>query len=78
MERNKKYYFVVIDSNKLNYSDQNWGELIGIRGKSKGKVTGWECTSEGFDAKIQRSMSDQLWTDIRSSIFEEIYEITIG
>ena len=73
----KKYYFVVIDSKKLNYSDQNWDELIGIRGKSKGKVTGWECTSEGFNAKIQRSMSDQLWTDISSSIFEEIHEITI-
>ena len=73
----KKYYFVVIDSKKLNYSDQDWDELIGIRGKSKGKVTGWGCTSEGFNAKIQRSMSDQLWTDISSSIFEEIHEITI-
>ena len=75
--KNKKYYFVVIDSNKLNYFDQNWIETIGERGKNKGSITGWKCDSDHFNAKITRSMSDQLWTSIKSSLFEEIYEINI-
>lgn len=74
----KRYYFVVIDSNKLDYHNQEWIERIGIRGKGKDEIVGWECVSEGFCAKIQKSMSDQLWTTVKLDICEEIHEIDIG
>jgi hypothetical protein len=64
----KRYYFIVIDSNKLNYHEQEWNKT----------ESGWNCLSEVFSAKIQRSMSDQLWTKFKLGHCEEIYEITIG
>jgi hypothetical protein len=73
----KKYHFAIVNSDKLNYSDQIWEETYGCRIYNKGKLTGWKCTSESFCAKIIRSNSDQLWTDINLSTFEEIYEIEI-
>lgn len=73
----KRYYFIVIDSKKLNYHEQEWKEIHSIRGSNKGKVSGWECLSEVFYAKIQKSMSDQLWTTIKLDHCEEIHEITI-
>jgi hypothetical protein len=74
----KRYYFIVIDSDKLNYHEQEWTELYGTRGRYKDKVNGWSCLSEVFSAKIQKSMSDQLWTTIKLDHCEEIYDITIG
>jgi hypothetical protein len=73
----KKYYFAIIDSSKLNYENQIWTEMIGQRGSQKGKVSGWECISENFCAKIQKSMSDQLWTTVNLSMCEEIHIIEI-
>lgn len=73
----KIYYFIVIDSNKLNYHEQQWTELISQRGTYKDKVSGWQCVTEYYTAKIQKSMSDQLWTSIRLDMCEEIYDIII-
>lgn len=73
----KKYYFAIINSDKLNYADQTWTELIGSKGKNKGKVTGWKCISEDFHAKIHKSMSDQIWTKVNLSMCEELHEIEI-
>jgi hypothetical protein len=74
----KVYYFIVIDSNKLNYHDQKWNETFGQKGNNKDKVNGWSCISENYSAKIVKSMSDQLWTRVKLDYCEEIYEIVIG
>ena len=75
---NKFYYFMVIDSNKLNYHEQEWKEKLGKQGINSGKVIGWECICEDYYADIRMSMSDQLWTKVKLDICEEIYDITIG
>jgi len=78
-KRGKKvYYFIVIDSNNLNYHDQQWHETFGQKGSNKDKVNGWSCISENYSAKIVKSMSDQLWTRVKLDYCEEIYEIVIG
>ena len=74
----RKYYFIVIDSSKLNYHEQLWEEVYGKRESNKGQLNGWSCNSEVFSAKIQKSMSDQLWTAVKLDHCQEIYEITIG
>jgi hypothetical protein len=74
----KIYYFIVIDSNILNYHEQDWTEVIGQRGATKDKVSGWQCVSEDYSAKIQKSMSDQLWTTVKLDACEEIHDIVIG
>jgi len=74
----KIYYFIVIDSNKINYHDQQWSETIGRTGRYKDKVNGWEMTNENYSAKISKSMSDQLWTTIKLDMCEEIHDIVIG
>lgn len=73
----KTYYFVVVDSNKLNYHTEKWEEMVGQRGASAGKVSGWQMTNEDYSAKIQKSMSHQLWTTVNLSFCEEIHEITV-
>jgi hypothetical protein len=73
-----RYYFIVIDSDKLKYHDQQWEETYGERGRYKGKVNGWKCLCEIFSAKIVKSMSDQLWTTVKLNHCEEIHDITIG
>jgi hypothetical protein len=73
----KVYYFIVIDSDKLNYHDQQWNETFGQKGNNKDKVNGWSCISENYSAKIVKSMSDQLWTRIKLDYCEEIHEIVI-
>ena len=75
---NKIYYFIVVDSNVLDYHKQEWSEMIGQRGASVNKLTGWQCFSEGYHAKIMKSMSDQLWTTIKLDFCEEIHDIVIG
>lgn len=74
----KRYYFIVIDNSKLNYHEQQWEETYAIRGSDKNKVTGWKCSSEIFSAKIQKKLSDQLWTTVKLDHCQEIHEITIG
>jgi len=75
---NKTYYFIVVDSNVLDYHKQEWSEMIGQRGASANKLTGWQCFSEGYHAKIMKSMSDQLWTTIKLDFCNEIHDIIIG
>ena len=65
------YYFIVIDAKKLDYHKQKWNESY----SKKGELTGWNCVSEYYNSKITISMSHQLWTDISSDMFEEIYSI---
>ena len=74
----RKYHFIVIDSKKLNYQDHIWNETLGVKGAGKGKVNGWAMISEWFSAKIQKSMSDQLWTTVKLDLVEYKNEITIG
>ena len=72
------YYFVVIDSRSLTYSDGEWVKTYGIQGKGKGKHNGWKTTSEqGFSAKIVMSMSHQLWTEIDKQLFVEVHKIEL-
>jgi hypothetical protein len=73
----RKYYFAIVNSDKLNYSDQIWEETYGCRDYNKGKLTGWKCTSESFCATIIRPNSDQLWTWIKMPVFDEIHEIKV-
>lgn len=76
---NKKliYYFVVIDSKKLDYHKQTWREIYGNTKNNLGTVTGWSCINENYSAKISRSMSDQLWTKIKLDYCDEIYDIVL-
>ena len=71
--RAPEYFFIAIDSNKLNYHEQNWIDNIGRTGSHMG----WKCSSDYFDAQIQKSMSHQLWTNIYSEIFEFIIPIDV-
>jgi hypothetical protein len=73
----KRYYFVVVDSKNLNYADSSWKEVTGSKPHNSDKVVSYQCEGNGFTATIQRSMSDQLWTSIDNSLFEEIHEIAI-
>tara|TARA_R110000868_G_scaffold199857_1_gene446955 strand:+ start:526 stop:1119 length:594 start_codon:yes stop_codon:yes gene_type:complete len=73
----RKYYFAIINSDKLNYGDQIWTKTMGSQKRTKGKLTGWKCFSEDFSATIQRGTSDQLWTSINIAIFDEIHEIKV-
>ena len=74
---NKFYYFIVIDSDKLNYHEQEWKEKLGQRDYNREKVVGWKCICENYSADINIGMSDQLWTDVKLDICEEIYDIVI-
>lgn len=73
----RKYNFIVIDSNKLDYQNHNWNEKYGVRGAHKGKLTGWSMISENFSAKINRRQSDELWTTINLDIVECNFPIII-
>lgn len=74
----KRYYFIVIKSDILDYDNQLWEETYGERGQYTKQVNGWKCTSEVYSAKIQKSMSHQLWTTVKLDYCEEIHDITIG
>ena len=74
----RKYYFMVIDSEKLDYHNHIWEDMIGVKESTKGKHMGWKMTSENFDAKIVKKMSHQLWTSIKLNFCEEIHDIVIG
>ena len=63
------YQFIVINAAELDYRNAIWKEEIGLRGKNTGEVVGWSCVGEGYTAKISKSMSDQLWTDIQPNLF---------
>lgn len=71
---NKNYYFVVVDANKLDYHNQLWMPTYNTKTKIE---NGYKCIAEHYEAKITKSMSDQIWTKISSKLFEEIYKIDI-
>jgi hypothetical protein len=73
----KIYHFIVVDSNKLDYHNQEWVDTFGKKGTGKDKHNGYSCKNEVFEAKICFSMSDQLWTTIKLSECNEHYTITI-
>lgn len=69
-----KYYFIVIDSNKFQYSNFEWANKIG----ENGNHTGWKCVMENYEAEIRKSLSDQLWLlNIKSKMFDYIQKIEI-
>lgn len=69
-----KYYFIVIDSNKFQYTNWEWTDKIG----ENGNHTGWKCVTENYEAEIRKSLSDQLWLlNIKSEMFDYIQEIEI-
>lgn len=69
---NRGYHLIVIDSQKINYHEQDWVEVHGAD-----KMSGWSCKCEGFSADIKRTMSDQLWTKIKLDYCDQIYYIEI-
>ncbi len=71
-----KYYLAIFDT--LEYTDLDWKETMGQRGKNKGKLVGWHSQNENMKVKIQKQMSDQLWTSLKEDAIEQIYPITIG
>jgi hypothetical protein len=63
----KRYYLFVFDSATLDYSNNNWVVTNG----------GWKCTSNTFNAKIVKNMSDQLWVDLKVSYINKPYVIGV-
>jgi hypothetical protein len=70
----KKYYFIVIDSNNLNYLDMIWEDTLS---KDKMRVTGHKGIGKGCEAIITKATSDQLWTTIEPCLFKENHVIVI-
>jgi hypothetical protein len=60
----------------LDYTAGIWNENYSP--KNKDVLTGYTFKGKGFSAKIQKSMSDQLWTTIDRSLLNEIYRIDIA
>jgi hypothetical protein len=71
----KRYYFVVVDAKKLDYHNQEWVPTYPQKGGDT--PNGYKCDAGKFRAKISKSMSDQIWTDISSELFEEFYQIDV-
>ena len=72
------YYFIVIDSRSLAYSNGEWVKSYAKQGSGKGKHNGWKTTADiGFSSKIVMSMSHQLWTEIDNKLFKEVYKIEL-
>ena len=67
----KKYYLSVF--NTLNHAELEWKETFGKNNKS----TGWSASNDNMNCKISKSMSDQLWTEIKEDYVDEEYSITI-
>ena len=67
----KKYYLYVFKS--LDHAGLEWTETFGKKGKS----TGWSASNDYMNCKISKSMSDQLWTEIKEDYVDEQYSITI-
>lgn len=70
-----RYFFVVVDAKSLDYHNHQWEPVYAANGS--GKVMGYRCDAPKFRAKINRSMSDQIWTDISAELFSECFQIDI-
>jgi len=53
----KNYYLFIFDSQLLDYDKQCWESFN----------SGWKCNAKNYNAKIIKSMSDQLWTTINTN-----------
>ncbi len=62
-----KYYFIVIDTKQIDYTDLGWEPV----------PTGYRGEKNGVIAEIKTKMSSQLWTTINSSKFLVLEEITL-
>jgi len=69
-EKNFKYKLVVFDSSEVKVNKLIWEEKI----SKNGNLSGWKGTGS-FDAEINRSMSDQLWTTIPFEKIKYTYDI---
>ena len=67
----KKYYLSIFKT--LNHAKLEWKETFGKNGKS----TGWSASSDEMKCKISKSMSDQLWTEVKEDYIDAEYPITI-
>lgn len=67
----KKYYLYVFKT--LDHAGLEWEETFGKNGKS----TGWSASNDYMNCKISKSMSDQLWTELKEDYIDEKYPITI-
>jgi len=78
---NKKlYHFIILDASIIDYSHDalKWTETYALKGAMKGKCNGWKGQCSNYQAKIQKQMSDQLWTTVDLSFLKksaDIYEI---
>lgn len=70
-----RYYFVVLDAKKLDYQNHQWEPTYPKNGGNQ--PNGYKCVTDKFKAKITKSMSDQIWTDVSSEMFEEFYSFDI-
>lgn len=69
------YYFAVIDSRKLRFSDDSWTETLKRNGS--GTRTGWKGVGPGYVGTIQGACGDQLWLTIDEDMFDYFVKIDI-
>ena len=67
------YYFIVINSDKLDYKNAEWTTNY----DNSNAIKSYTGIGQGYVAKITRSMSDQIWTKVDSSLLEEKYKMVI-
>jgi len=67
------YYFAVIDSRKLRFSDDSWTETK----KKDGTRSGWKGVGPGYVGVIQGACGDQLWLTIDQDMFDYFAKIEI-
>ena len=67
----KKYYLCVFKT--LDHAGLEWEETFGKSGES----TGWSASNDYMNCKISKSMSDQLWTELKEDYIDEECPITI-
>ena len=67
----QKYYLCVFKT--LDHAGLEWQETFGKSGES----TGWSASNDYMNCKISKSMSDQLWTELKEDYIDEEYPITI-
>ena len=77
----KKYYLVIFKT--LDHAGLKWTETFSKEGESNG----WSASNDYMKCKITKSMSDQLWTELKYELkspqnkegfIDEVYPITIG
>ena len=71
------WYLIPSDFPALNPASYTWRPKVGLRGKNKDAVTGWDTeTLNGSSMSITFSMSSQLW--IRVNITDELKKFVVA